>query len=197
MIKISIGNKEFNVYVVSTEEDMENGLKGIDELPKNEGMLFVFDDIVEHSMWMEDTIIPLDIIFINEDYEVTKVAKGEPLSKESLSSPETKYVLELNSKSGVKVGDDVEFNEKDLKDDVPEIEDKDKMYVLDDKGNIQMSLYGNERIFSRNSTKVLVRKAKKAYKTKSDSDYLSLGKYLFKEINKHNTQDEEYVEIKE
>ena len=76
-------------------------------------------------------------------------------------------------------------------------EDKDKMYVLDEKGNIQMSLYGNERIFSRNSTKVLVKKAKKAYKSKSDSDYLSLGKYLFKEINKHNTQDEEYVEIKE
>ena len=72
-----------------------------------------------------------------------------------------------------------------------------KMYVLDEKGNIQMSLYGNERIFSRNSTKVLVKKAKKAYKSKSDSDYLSLGKYLFKEINKHNTQDEEYVEIKE
>ena len=44
MIKISIGNKEFNVYVVSTEEDMENGLKGIDELHKNEGMLFVFDE---------------------------------------------------------------------------------------------------------------------------------------------------------
>lgn len=197
MIKIQIGNKEFNAYVATSEEDMENGLKGIDNLDKNEGMLFVFEDVGEHSMWMEDTIIPLDIIFINEDFEVTKVAKGEPLSKESLSNPDTKYVLELNSKSGVKVGDDVEFDEKDLKDDIPEVEDKDKMYVLDDKGNIQMSLYGNERIFSRNSTKVLVKKAKKAYKSKSDSDYLSLGKYLFKEINKHNTQEEEYVEIKE
>ena len=197
MIKIQIRNKQFNVYVVSTEEDMENGLKGVDELQKDEGMLFVFNDIGEHSMWMEDTIIPLDIIFINEDFEVTKVAKGEPLNKESLSSPDTKYVLELNAKSGVKVGDDVEFNEKDLEDDIPDKEDKDKMYVLDEKGNIQMSLYGNERIFSRNSTKVLVKKAKKAYKSKSDSDYLSLGKYLFKEINKHNTQDEEYVEIKE
>lgn len=197
MIKIQIGNKEFNAYVATSEQDMENGLKGIDNLDKNEGMLFVFEDVGEHSMWMEDTIIPLDIIFINEDFEVTKVAKGEPLSKESLSNPDTKYVLELNSKSGVKVGDDVEFDEKDLKDDIPEVEDKDKMYVLDDKGNIQMSLYGNERIFSRNSTKVLVKKAKKAYKSKSDSDYLSLGKYLFKEINKHNTQEEEYVEIKE
>ena len=197
MIKIQIGNKEFNAYVATSEEDMENGLKGIDNLDKNEGMLFVFEDVGEHSMWMEDTIIPLDIIFINEDFEVTKVAKGEPLSKEYLSSPDTKYVLELNSKSGVKVGDDVEFDEKDLKDDIPEVEDKDKMYVLDDKGNIQMSLYGNERIFSRNSTKVLVKKAKKAYKSKSDSDYLSLGKYLFKEINKHNTQEDEYVEIKE
>ena len=197
MIKIQIRNKQFNVYVVSTEEDMENGLKGVDELQKDEGMLFVFNDIGEHSMWMEDTIIPLDIIFINEDFEVTKVAKGEPLNKESLSSPDTKYVLELNAKSGVKAGDDVEFNEKDLEDDIPDKEDKDKMYVLDEKGNIQMSLYGNERIFSRNSTKILVKKAKKAYKSKSDSDYLSLGKYLFKEINKHNTQDEEYVEIKE
>ena len=37
-------------------------------------MLFFFEELQEVSMWMKDTLIPLDIIFINEDNEVIKVA---------------------------------------------------------------------------------------------------------------------------
>jgi hypothetical protein len=43
-----------------------------------------------------------------------------------------------------------------------------------------MDLWGSERIFSRKNTKVLIKKAKKADNTKSDSDYKSLGVYMFK-----------------
>jgi hypothetical protein len=43
-----------------------------------------------------------------------------------------------------------------------------------------MELEGGERIFSRKNTKVLIKYAKKAYKTKEDKDYKALGKRLFK-----------------
>jgi len=47
-----------------------------------------------------------------------------------------------------------------------------------------MDLVGGERIVSRKETKVLIRKAFKAYKSQEDKDYKSLGKYMFKVLNK-------------
>jgi uncharacterized membrane protein (UPF0127 family) len=42
-------------------------------LPEDEGMIFYFDPPQKVSFWMKDTKIPLDIVFINEEYEVIKV----------------------------------------------------------------------------------------------------------------------------
>jgi hypothetical protein len=47
-----------------------------------------------------------------------------------------------------------------------------------------MELWGGERIVSRRETKVLIRKAKKAYDSQSDKDYKALGKYMFKVLHK-------------
>ena len=69
-IEIEIGSKKYNVDIARSEEEKEKGLQDIDNLPYNKGMLFVFDESDEVSMWMKDTKIPLDIIFINEDLEV-------------------------------------------------------------------------------------------------------------------------------
>ena len=82
-VKINIGGKEYNVRVAQTDSEREIGLQNTQYLPENEGMLFIFDDIDEVSIWMKDTELPLDIIFINEDMEVIKVHKGIPL-KEAL-----------------------------------------------------------------------------------------------------------------
>jgi hypothetical protein len=43
-----------------------------------------------------------------------------------------------------------------------------------------MELWGNERIFSRKNTRVLIKKAKKADESKSDNDYKTLGRFIFK-----------------
>jgi len=58
------------------------------------------------------------------------------------------------------------------------------MKVLAPDGSVQMGLKGGERIFSRANTKVLIRQAKKAYQSKTDSDYKRLGKSLFKFLSK-------------
>jgi uncharacterized membrane protein (UPF0127 family) len=45
-------------------------------------MLFIYDSEEERSFWMKDTLIPLDIIGINDEYEVTSVNKGIPNNEE-------------------------------------------------------------------------------------------------------------------
>jgi uncharacterized membrane protein (UPF0127 family) len=93
---IKIGNREYKVREAKTEKEKIEGLQGVEKLPKDEGMLFYFDPNEEVSMWMKDTKIPLDIIFINEEQEVTKVHQGKPEDETLITSPETAYVLEVN-----------------------------------------------------------------------------------------------------
>jgi len=156
MIDILIGDKAYKVKEAKTQEERAKGLSGIKSLPKDEGMLFYLDN-PNPSFWMKDTLIPLDIVFINSDNEVISVASGKPNDETPITESNVKYVLEVNANSGIQEGDDLEF-----------ITDDDKMLVLDSKGEVQMELEGGERIFSRRSTKVLIKKAKKAKLVEKD-----------------------------
>ena len=187
MIKIKLGDTEYNVKEARTQEEKQKGLMNVKELPSNEGMIFYYDepDLVE--MWMKDTLIPLDIIFINEDQEVIAIEKGQPNDETLLGHEDTLYVVELNQKSGVTVGDTLEF-----------LEDDDYvMQVLKQDGTSQMNLVGGERIVSRKETKVLIRKAKRAYESKDTEQYnnkcKSLGKYMFKVLRGQNERPAEYT----
>lgn len=180
---IRIGNKEYNVKEVTTPEDKAKGLQGVESLPEDEGMLFIFDPPEDVKFWMKDTLIPLDIIFINEDQEVVKVHQGIPNDETLIEVPNIAYVLEVNADSGIKVGDELELEE-----------DAPIMKVLAQDGSEQYSLWGEERIFSRKNTKVLVRKAKKADQSKLDKDYKALGKYMFKCIKIQDNREPEYVD---
>ena len=75
-MKIKIGEKEYKVDVAETEIQKEIGLQNTHYLPEDEGMLFIYDEPETIGFWMKDTEIPLDIIFINEDFEVISIAKG-------------------------------------------------------------------------------------------------------------------------
>lgn len=189
-IKIKIGNKEYTTEVAKTSEEKSKGLQNRDALGDNEAMLFEFDESDNPViMWMKDTNIPLDIIFIDEDLEVRYIEKGEPHSEKYLEHDNILYVLEVNADSGIKVGDDLEFiSDSKLK--------KDKMYVLDENGVAQMELSGGERIFSRSNTKTLIKFAKKADLTKNDNDYKALGKRVFKFIQVQDSREPDFVESK-
>ena len=182
MTNIHIGNKEYKVQEAHTEEEKEKGLQGVSSLPEDQGMLFFFEEPQEVSMWMKNTLIPLDIIFINEDNEVIKVAQGEPNDETPIIAQDTLYVLEVNQKSGIKEGDELE-----IQDEGP------IMKVLAQDGSSQMDLWGGERIFSRKNTVVLIRKAKKAALTNSDKDIKALGRYMFKCIKGQDERPNEYV----
>lgn len=184
MIKIKLGDKEYNVKEAKTQEEKEKGLMNVKELPSNEGMIFYYDepDLVE--IWMKNTLIPLDIIYINEDQEVIAVEHGQPEDDTLLGHNDTMYVVEVNQGSNIKKGDTLEF-----------LDDDDYvMQVLKQDGTSQMDLKGGERIVSRRETKIIIRKAKKALDSHSENDYKSLGKYIFKVFKKQDERKPDYVE---
>lgn len=189
MKTIKIAGDEYKVREAKTSEEKAKGLMGVKKLADDEGMLFYFDNPQKVSFWMKDTEIPLDIIFINEDEEVISVAKGKPHDETPLIENDVKWVLELNANSGVRKGDDVDINpENDL--------DKEfNMKMLAPDGSVQFRLKGGERIFSRKNTRVMIKQAKKAYKSKSDSDYKRLGKSVFKYLDIQDGREPEYVSL--
>lgn len=190
MLDIEIGGKEYSVQEAKTKEELLKGLSGVTSLPKDQGMLFYFGEPQEVSMWMKDTEIPLDIVFINEDLQVTKVHTGQPEDETLISQPDTMYVLEVNADSGIKEGDILEFDEDD--------KDAPVMWVLAQDQSKQMPLWGGERIISRRETKVIVSKAKKIEEVKKDqktyeSKCKNLGKYIFKVFKGQDNRPAEYV----
>lgn len=185
--KISVEDKEYTVEIAKTEEERAKGLQDRKSLGDSEGMLFIFDKPQTVGFWMDKTEIPLDIIFIDEDEEVISVYKGKPFSKEIVEEDDVKYVLEVNQNSGIKEGDEMEFEE--------DSEDSDKitMKVIAPDGSTQMELEGGERIFSRKNTRTLIKMAKRADETKSDTDYKRLGNKMFKYIKQQNNRKPDYV----
>jgi uncharacterized membrane protein (UPF0127 family) len=187
-ITVEINNKKYKVEVAYTEEERTNGLKGRKSLDEDEGMLFVFDEPDTIGMWMQDTDIPLDIIFIDEDFEVISVYKGQPHNETIAEEDDVQFVLEVNQGSGIKEGDELDIDDDD---EVP------TMKVIAPDGSTQMELNGGERIFSRKNTKTLIRMAKRADKSKADRDYKALGKKMFTYLKQQDEREPEYVEAPE
>lgn len=192
--EISIGDKEYTVKIAESEEERVNGLSNTESLPKDEGMLFLMPEGTKEATFNTvEMNYDIDIIFINEDNTVYDMATGKARSKDLIvSEPKdgehTKYVLEVNKNSGIKIGDEFE-----ILDDVSD-EEVDKMYVIGSDGKPQMQLLGGERICSRKNTRILIHLAKKARKSKSESDYKHLGKMMFKYLRIQDNRDPEYVE---
>lgn len=89
----------FDVYLAVRPEQARRGLMFVNELPLMTGMLFVYRDDGYHSMWMKNTLIPLDMVFVRRDGTVSSVIRNtEPQSLRSNSAIEpVRYVLELNA----------------------------------------------------------------------------------------------------
>lgn len=192
---VNIGDKTYKCKIAKSEEDKRQGLMHIDNLPPDEGMLFVWDSEDTRQMWMKNTLIPLDMIAINDDDEVIMVYPARPKDETLIPFMGTKYILEVNQNSGIKIGDDFEIDDSD---------DLDKyvMKVIGSDGGTQFLLQGGERIVSRKETRVLIRKAKKAESVKNDEAAFnricrSLGKYMFKVLYGQDHRDAQYVQVPE
>ncbi len=89
----------FDVYLATTREQQIRGLMHVRRMPEFSGMLFLYSEPAVRSMWMKNTYLPLDILFIREDGTISNiVADTEPLSLTSIASTEPVFfVLELNA----------------------------------------------------------------------------------------------------
>lgn len=107
------GVQIFSVEMATTEQEKETGLMYRKELADGKGMLFDFSPEQEVSMWMKNTYISLDMIFIRADGRILRIAENtEPLSTKIISSRgPAKGVLEVIAgtarKYGIKPGDRV------------------------------------------------------------------------------------------
>jgi len=89
----------FDVYLALNTQQQRRGLMHVRNLPERTGMLFIYRNAAFLSMWMKNTYIPLDILFIRGDGTVSSVAADTvPLSLQSIRAVEpVNFVLELNA----------------------------------------------------------------------------------------------------
>ena len=107
-----------NVEIVQKEQDLMRGLQLRKSLDEKAGMLFVFPDSAQHSFWMKDTLISLDMIWLDYARRVVYVAYNVPPCEKdpcpTYTPPQDAlYVLEVNAgwapRFNVQIGDETEF----------------------------------------------------------------------------------------
>ena len=192
---VNIGNKTYNCQLAKTEEQHRKGLMDVDYLAPDEGMLFIFKEEETREFWMKNTTLELTQISINDDDEVEEVYQAIPEDETLIPFKNCKYLLEVNRTTEIQKGDEFEIDDSD---------DLNKyvMKVLAPDGSTQMNLQGGERIFSRISTKKMIKQAKKANSVRDNQDLFDkacrkLGKICLKELYAQNHRDQEYVQVPE
>ena len=107
--------KTIDIEKADNNDERMFGMMYRKSMPDEQGMLFLFDQSEPQSFWMKNTFIPLDIMFIDEDYKITTIhANAQPHTETPrLSKGPAKYVLEVNGgwaeRHGVQVGDVVKW----------------------------------------------------------------------------------------
>jgi uncharacterized membrane protein (UPF0127 family) len=105
VLKTATGDHSFNIEVATTDQERALGLMFRRSLPENSGMLFIYDPPQPATMWMKNTLIPLDMVFISADGKVHRIeSHTEPFSTAVIDSDgDVIGVLELNAGEADKI----------------------------------------------------------------------------------------------
>ncbi|MBS0379545.1 MAG: DUF192 domain-containing protein [Proteobacteria bacterium] len=107
--------QHFHVWVADTEQRSQQGLMFVRDLPESQGMVFPLTPPRVENMWMKNTYIELDMLFVDGKGKVTRIVeRAHPLSLDTISSGSpVAAVVELKgglaAKLGFKVGDAVSW----------------------------------------------------------------------------------------
>lgn len=107
----------FSIEIADTPEERQLGLMYRKQLPEWSGMLFIFEQPGQYKFWMKNTLIPLDMIWIDNQNTIIDIKQATPCVTNPCPTygPDqfSSYVLELNSgiseKYGIKIGDSVKI----------------------------------------------------------------------------------------
>ena len=116
-VELTIHNHVLTAEVASNDADRMQGLMHRRMLPENRGMLFVFQNVAYHGMWMMNTYVPLSVAFIDDAGVIINIEDMQPHTRDSHSaiSP-VRYALEMNlgwfRKRGIKPGMKIEGLER-------------------------------------------------------------------------------------
>ena len=98
-VNLKFNNQIISAVVARSNAKQESGLMNVTNLPEKEGMLFVFDDLQPRTFWMKDTLISLDIIYLDENLKVVNLYDYTAPNQTTVVYPSqlpSAYVLELN-----------------------------------------------------------------------------------------------------
>lgn len=100
------GRAQFSVEVVDTPAERARGLMFREDMARSAGMLFVYEAPQAAVFWMENTLIPLDMIFADESGRVTHVhSAARPLDRTPINGGEgVQFVLEVNGGLAARLG---------------------------------------------------------------------------------------------
>ena len=109
------GDLLLRVQVADTDAARQTGLMYRRSMPETEGMLFIFEQVRPVAFWMKNTVLSLDILFIDDAGRVMNIARGTvPFSLDPIpAAGPARAVLELNAgasaRLGIQVGDRVRY----------------------------------------------------------------------------------------
>lgn len=107
-----------DIEIADDEYSTQTGLMYRHAMPENQGMLFIFEDVMPRSFYMKNTEFSIDIIYFNAEKEIVSIQKNaKPFDQTSLpSEAPSQYVLEviagLSDKLELEKGDKIEFTKE-------------------------------------------------------------------------------------
>jgi len=110
-VKIKINKTNYEIELAQTISQKSKGLSGRETLCKNCGMLFIFGFETNLPFWMKDTLIPLDMIWLDKNGKIVDIQTANETNSTKIYQNKTpaQYVLELNindsQKLDLKIGD--------------------------------------------------------------------------------------------
>ena len=115
-VKIKISNTNYNIELAKTTAQKTKGLSGRETLCKNCGMLFSFGFETNLPFWMKNTLIPLDMIWLDKNGKIVDIQTVTETNSTKIYQNQipAQYVLELNAndsqKINLKIGDVIDLS---------------------------------------------------------------------------------------
>jgi len=108
-VELAAGMHRIDAQVAQTPQERQIGLMNRRDMPRHEGMLFVFEQPATQCFWMKNTLLPLTTAFVADDGTIVNLADMKPQTLDShCSAKPVRYVLEMNqgwfAKKGIQAG---------------------------------------------------------------------------------------------